>query len=184
MVNDILETADGFRLRLEIEDGPVNPRRDYDHLVNVITPKGQRYIDVDEDGGPLRYGWDHFSARANGAELFIRWARIMHGAVAVEDKPTEGAWAIWYLMPAKAKESTRPPEKVIDAEIREYRSWAEGDVWNYVIEKRVEWEPAEKNGDAEKTMITWEIEESVSGFIGREYAEQEARGAFSDFLSH
>lgn len=181
---EILETAGKYRVRLEIDQdsGRFNPRKDYDHLANVITLKGQNYIDVDENGGPLQYGWDYFAGRDNDVELFIRWARMVHGAVAIEENPVEGARSIWYLMPEKAAESTWEPEKVINSEIEEYRAWAEGEVYGYIIERSVTWVPKEDpNGEVE--METWEeVEEgSCWGFVGYDYAKEAALEAFEPY---
>lgn len=183
-MNDIIQTKGEFRVRLKIDEHPENPRRTYDHLANVITPKGQRFIDVDEDGGPLQYGWDHFADSDDGIDKFIRWARIMHSATAVYVRPAggQGVRAIWYVMPDKAKETTHSPQEVIDSEVREYQSWTEGDVWTCVIEKREVWVPENGNGDSRR-MVSWVEEDSVSGLIGRDYAEEYAQKAFADFLS-
>ncbi|MFB7858831.1 hypothetical protein [Rhodococcus qingshengii] len=183
-MNDIIQTKGDFRVRLEIDEHPENPRRTYDHLVNVITPKGQRFIDVDEDGGPLQYGWDHFADSENGTDKFIRWARIMHSATAVYVRPADGMGvrAIWYVMPDNAKETTYTPQQLIDSEVREYQSWAEGDAWTYIIEKREVWVPEDRNDDSRR-MISWAAQDSLSGLIGRDYAEESARRALPDFLS-
>ncbi|MFE9833987.1 hypothetical protein ACFYP4_02390 [Streptomyces sp. NPDC005551] len=183
-MDDVLETAGKYRVRLVIDQdsGSVNPRKDYDHLANVITPAQQNYISVDENGGPLQYGWDYFSTRPDSERLFIRWAKMRHGATVVEDRPCDGAWALWYLMPDKAAESTWEPEKVIESEIQEYRAWAEGDVYGYVIERSVTWVPKE-DPEGEAEMTTWEeVEEgSCWGLIGCEWAEQAAKEAFEPY---
>jgi hypothetical protein len=185
MNEDVLETAGPYRVRLEIDQdsGSRNPRKEFDHLTNVITPTQQRYISVDENGGPLQSGWDYFSTRPDGEKLFIRWAKMVHGATVVEDRPTEGAWALWYLMPDKAAESTWEPEKVIEAEIREYRAWAEGEVYRYVIEKSVTWVPKENSHEDEipDELDTWETVEDCWGLICREWAEEEARRQFEPY---
>jgi hypothetical protein len=179
---EILETAGKFRVRLEVDTDPQNPRQEFDHLANVITLKGQRYIDVDKNGGPLQYGWDYFADRENGVDLFIRWARMVHGVVAIEDNPIEGARSIWYLMPDKAAESTWEPQKVIESEIREYRSWAEGEVYGYIIERSVTWVPKDEP-EGEVEMSTWEEvdEGSCWGFIGYDYAKEAALEAFEPY---
>lgn len=188
-MNEILETHGRYRVRLEIEQDSYgyNPRTwDDTPLANVITPRGQQYIDIDEDGGPLQYGWDHFSQFENGSELFVRWAKIFHGATVIEDRPHDGAWAFWYLMPDKAAETTWSPEKLINFEIQRYRDWAQGEVYSYVIERSVRWVPEEGQefDDDEPTpepMITWETADSCSGFIGYDEAKEAALEAFADY---
>jgi hypothetical protein len=182
-MTEILETsADGkYRLRLEIQQDSAssNPRTEQDcNLANVITLGNQRrYVKIDEDCGPLAYGWYHFAGRDAGIDLFIRWARIMHGVVAVEENPHDGARSIWYVMPDKLAETTWTAEKVIESEIREYRMWASGEVYGHIIEKAVRWQRCGTTED--ESMTTWEHEDSCWGYIGREYAEEAAREAFT-----
>jgi hypothetical protein len=191
--DNIIETHGRYRVRLEIQQNSYgyNPRTNQDcNLTNVITPTQRGYIDVDEDGGPLQYGWDYYSTRAldcirraDAEDLFIRWARIFHGVTVIEDRPHDGAWSFWYVMPDKAKESTWPPEKIIEAEIKEYRAWAEGEVYAYVIEKSLTWVPkgGQEVNDFPGEMTTWHEEESCGGLIGREYAEEAAKEAFAPY---
>lgn len=185
---DILETAGRYRVRLEVQKDSesANPRTGQDcNLANVITPKGQRYIDVDEDGGPLQHGWDHFSVRPGGEDMFIRWARIFHGATVIVNRPVQGAWVLWYLMPDKAAESGISPERTILAEIEEYQAWADGEVYGHIVEKDVTRIPrdAEDRNDPELDDETreWEHVDSCWGYIGREYAEDAAREAFAPY---
>lgn len=177
-MTEILETAGRYRLRLSVDTEPTNPRRDYDHISHVITVKDRQYVNIDENGGPLQHGWDHFAHRENGDELFMRWARMAHGAVIVQDSPHDGPRSFWYLMPGGMAEVADPLE-FLAVEIREYRSWAEGDVYGHVIERSVTWQRTE-TAESE-TMITWEEVDSCWGLVGREYAEGEARQSFEPY---
>ena len=180
--DNIIETTENgrYRVRLAIDEGTENPRRDYDHITHVITPTQQRYIDVDPDGGPLQYGWDYYSVRAldcvrKGAEdLFIRWAKIYYGAVVVEHRPVEGAWSFWYMTPEQIAEIGNTPAEAIAAEIQEYQAWGEGDVYGLIVERAIHWKRAD-DPDSDDSMTTWEEVASCWGLIGREYAEEEAR---------
>jgi len=68
------------------------------------------------------------------------------------------------------------------ANMSEYRAYAEGDVWGWVVEKRVTWHADDPDcGDRE----TWEHVDSCWGYYGRngangEYLEQCARDALAD----
>lgn len=196
MDDSVIEEHGRYRVRLALiqDSGSTNPRREYDyHLTNVITPTGQNYIDVDEDGGPLQYGWDYYAPRAldclrraDAEDLFIRWAKNTHGVTVVEDRPHDGAWSFWYVMPDKAAESTWPPEKIIAAEMREYRAWASGEVYGYVIEKSTVWVPKEGQdvSDIDPVLTErteWEHVESCGTFYGWESAEEAAREAFAPY---
>lgn len=180
---NVLEISGAYRVRLVAElDGGSNPREDQDcNLANVITPTQRQYVSIDEDGGPLQYGWDHFSVRPDSEKLFIRWARMVHGVKVVESRPEGGAWAFWYVMPEKLAEAGPEvtPEQIIAAEEVQYRAWAANDVWGIIIEKSVVWIPEDGQieiGEGIPTRrTTWEHVDSCWGFIGREYAEAEAR---------
>lgn len=188
---DVLETAGKYRVRLEIQRNSqdANPRVDDDcNLANVITPKGQRYIDVDEDHGPLREGWERIQdvyLDKEAVAVFTRWARIFHGATVVEHRPHDGAWALWYVMPDKLAETALSAEALIQAEVEQYRMWAEGEVYGHIIEKNVTRIPrdAEDRDDPEVDAETseWEHVDSCWGYIGREYAEEAAREAFAGY---
>lgn len=186
---DILETAGRYRVRLEVQKDSesANPRTGQDcNLANMITPKGQRYIDVDEDGGPLEEGWKRIEdGYVDAVPVFARWARIFHGVTVVEDRPHDGAWSLWYAMPERLAETTWTAERVIESEIREYRRWAEGEVYGHIVEKDVTRIPrdAKDRDDPELDDETreWEHVDSCWGYIGREYAEDAAREAFAPY---
>lgn len=161
-----------YRARLERDQHPVNPRTDYDHITHVITPRGQRYVDVDEDGGPLQDAWDRVADRDDAVEVFTRYARIFHGVVVVEDRPVDGAWSLWYMTPEQIKEVSTPPEEFISSEIQEYRNWAEGEVYVSVIEERATWARAEVSKAG--TMQTWETVESCGDLNGWDCAKSYA----------
>lgn len=179
----IIETSqDGrFRVRLVVDTNPVNPRKDRENLAHVITPTQSRYLPVDEDGGPLQHGWDHFSMRPDSEALFTRWARIYHGAAVVEHRPAQGAWSLWYLTADDVADAGIPdPEACIREEIAEYQAWADGEVFGYVIEKAVQW--GRRDGQ-EGSMTTWDHVDSLWGLVGYEYAEQAAKEEFESFLN-
>jgi hypothetical protein len=186
---DILETAGRYRVRLEIQQDSesANPRTDQDcNLTNVITPKGQRYIDVDENGGPLADGWERIEDRyVDAVPVFTRWARLFHGATVIEDRPHDGAWSLWYLMPDKAAETPWEPKRVIELEIDQYRKWAEGEVYGFIIEKDVTRIPRDaedrEDPDLDDETREWEHVDSCWGHIGREDAEEAAREAFAPY---
>jgi hypothetical protein len=177
----IIATSDDGRMRVRLvtdEDAP-NPRTFYDHITHVITPTQSDWIDVDADGGPLQHGWDHFRTRADGEAMFVRWARIFHGAVVVEDRPVRGAWSFWYLMPAAFDEIGVPAEQYIKGDIAEYRAWADGEVYRYVVERGVDWI---RRDDERESMTTWEEVDSCGRYYGWEFAGQAAKYALSTHL--
>lgn len=185
---DILEKAGEYRLVLKQDTDASSPREDQDcNLANVITHKGQRCLDVDEDGGPLEEGWRRIESRyVNAVPVFARWARTFHGATVIEQWPYGGARSIWYVMPEKLAETTVPAEKIIEEEVEEYRKWVDGEVYGYVIEKNVTRIPKDaedrEDPDLDDETTEWEHVESCWGHIGREYAEEAAREAFAPYV--
>lgn len=175
----ILETAGQYRVRLEIDQSPENPRTWQDNLCHVITVPDRHYADVDADGGPLQDGWNRIKDRDDADEVFTRWARIFHGAVVDFHTPARGPKSIWYLTPDGIAE-VPDPEKHIRGEIEEYQNWADGEVYVYIIEKAVDWK---RTDDEDETMTTWEpVEDGTCGhLIGYKYAEETALEEFAPY---
>lgn len=195
---NVIETSENgrYRVRLEIQQdsGSYNPRTEQDNVAHVVTVPTPGYIDVDKDGGPLADGWARLDGWSKGerVELFTRWARVYHDAVIVLDQPCrrgrthEGTTALWYMLPEDIEREQIDREraqKVIEGEIEEYRLWAAGEVYGWIIEKGVTWV---RKGDAETTdgpdeMDTWEHVASCWGHIGRRWAEEAARIEFAHY---
>lgn len=183
---EVLETsADGqFRVRIVPDSDSPNPREDYDHAAHALTVNDYgRYVPVDADGGPLADAFDRLDTLDADMHvtLFTLWARIFHAAVVVESKPYEGAHAVWYMTGAEiADQGITDPKLVINGEITEYRQWADGDVYGYVVEELTGWT---NDDDAEKTMQTWEEVDSCWGYYGYEYASSEAKSALAAYVT-
>lgn len=179
-MSEIIETtADGrYRVRLVADEDAVDPRRNYGYITHVITQKSSYYRDVDPDGGPLQYGWDYYSTRPGSEALFIRWARIFHGAVVTEHNPGRGPASLWYLMPTGLAEVT-DPEARLRGDIAEYQSWADGEVYGYIVEEAADW--VRKDGEP-GSMTTWDTVEDLWGLIGFEFAQESARTALDNHV--
>jgi hypothetical protein len=187
-MSDVVETAGKYRVRAVMmqDSAEFNPRSNQDcNLANVITPEGQRYIDVDEDGGPLAENWDRVAERDDAVEVFTRWARVFHGITVIEDRPHDGARSLWYVTPENLKETTLTADKVVEAEIEEYRRWAEGEVYGWVVEKdvtRIPKDPEDAGDpDIDDESRAWEHVDSCWGYIGRENVEDAAREGLSQY---
>jgi hypothetical protein len=186
-MTDTIETSDDgrYRVRLMPDPEPSNPRTEFDQLTHVITLPTHQYIDVDRDGGPLEDGWERIMGHPDAVEIFTRWARIFHGAVVEYHAPHDGAEALWYLMPDGIAQ-VPDPVAAIRGEIDEYMAWARGEVYGYVIEKAVTWQPVDPGDDVtlpdEHTSWVEVNDGSCWGLIGYDYAETEAREQFAAFL--
>jgi hypothetical protein len=180
MMSDVLKTSGQYRVRLEQDSDPVNPREDYDHVTYVVTVPDSHYVDV-AGPGPLSDRWDHIKHRSDAVDLFTRWARISHSAVVEHHTPNNGPVSVWYMLPEGIAEVTNPLE-YLRGDVQEYQNWADGEVYGYIIEKSVEWERADGE---DETRTTWEEVEDGScwGLIGFDYAAQAAEEALSPYES-
>lgn len=179
---EILESNDTMRVRIVRDDDPSNPRQEYDQCVHVATVPNRSYHDVDKDAGPYERAWRYyfnpFRDWHRACELFQRYVSIL-GGVADLYTPVNGPAAVWYLTHEDIERESLPdPLKTIKAEQSEYQSWANGDVYGYVIEECVQWRRAD--GTTGDTMETWEHVDSCFGFYGYEYAVESAREAWAD----
>ncbi|MFJ9827728.1 hypothetical protein ACIRSU_25695 [Streptomyces sp. NPDC101160] len=179
-MTDVLSTTDDgrFRVRLVLDEHPENPRNDETlvHALTIDTHLGQ-YHPVDTDGGPLAWAWDRLKwNRRNGVDIFTRYVSIMHGGTVIESAPDCGPRSLWYVTgeEALAIDGGLLTEGYVEAEMQEYEAWAEGDVWGFVVEKRVDWT---RDDDPDESMQTWEEVDSCFGFYGGLFARAQARDA-------
>lgn len=182
-MDEILKVSKNGQYRVRLVDDPfqgeVNPRTNRKTLCHAVTAPGTRFIDVDERPGPLSDGWDRVKGHRydQAVKIFTRWARIFHGAVTLDDRPHDGANAVWYMMPAQFTETT-DPAGYLKCERDEYRAWAAGEVYGFVIENSFTWTPAD-GSDGELT--TWGTEHDSYGYIGYSYAESAALDEFKHY---
>ncbi|QDP44268.1 hypothetical protein KGG70_gp16 [Streptomyces phage Celia] len=183
---ETLRTESGdFQVRIMVDEHPVNPREDFDHIVHVITADDHRHwLPVDDgDGGPLQAAWDQISWRPDAIDVFTRYARIFHGAAVAENyDPVSGPYTIWYLTAADVEEhGVGDPQAYVEAERDEYVAYANGEVYGFVVEERVVWERAVKTGDSAKDW-SWGFEptdDSLWGIYGFDWAQSMAKDAIA-----
>lgn len=134
------------------------------------------------------------SEKDAGIEMFKRYMRLMQGIEVREVNLVRGYraedTALAWVEPSEVERQgggyTAGIDAGIDIEVGEYNRWAEGDCWGYQVqelgvEERVFY-PADTSKEVtrSKGVETWrDTDESCWGFIGREYAEQEAHDALS-----
>lgn len=199
----------GYRVRLVLEESADEPYDDG----SVPLWRGEWHGD-----GAGGYGWrveqvgmtsfdasdvelDDAIARFRGPTepQVERWLKAFHGATVVETWHSGGAWYV-AADTAKWREAMGvTPEQIRQEAERgslmsEYKSWVEGDVYGYVIERRAiayttviepvgghvigsrheeEWVEVENDGDPG----------SLWGLYGYEYAVKTAEEDFDNYLS-
>lgn len=185
---DILETSeDGqFRVKLVADEDAEEPydegqspliRLDYrggywhaEHImVSGSRPTGN---DTRIEEAATRFG----SSRSQ--ELFEKYLRAYHGASQIEWWSSQdyvyvtydtAEWRAW----AGFEDGDLPPAGAIN--LNEYRAWCEGDVWGWVIEKRVHWNATTDDPDFEdRESDVWEREDDCWGYYGYDYAKETA----------
>lgn len=173
-----------FRVRLMDDMDCENPRKaipQADQVVHVVTVPNPGYFEVSGSQGPLAWGWDRIKhENPDAAKIFERWARIFHGAVTLYEFPSMAAARVWYMVPAQFGE-VPDPAAALKEEAREYRAWADGETYGYVIERAVKWDRRDGAGE----MITWGEagdDGSLWGLIGYKYAHETALTAFAEYL--
>ena len=186
-----LRTETGnYRARIVRDQDAVNPREDFEHAVHVITIDTHcgKYINVDEDGGPLEWAWERIKGEMPdhlAVETFKRYARIFHGATVFESFPHYGAASLWYITAEDMeREGFGDPAAYIEAEHDEYRAWAEGECFGFHIEERVVYKRAEPTGDAAKDWRwEWESIDSLWGIYGYDWAKSMAQDALDSLAA-
>jgi hypothetical protein len=173
---------DGYRVSIHQDGDAASPRDMADDPVHVLTVPHRDYADVDRDPGPWDHQWRHLLGRYDWSKAItvIERYAVLVGGFTYDHAPNDGARSVWYLTREDAADWADPRPALI-AHAREYQAWTEGDVYGYVIERRVVWQRAD---DPTVTEDRWEDVESCWGFYGpdHEYVEQEARAALAALL--
>lgn len=196
------------RVRLEYdEDGSACDPREFNELVEIVTPV-MRSWNVRTDGAKFQEAHDRLYDKGLGG-AFGRYLKIFHGVTALPVYMYEHSgvslstgsfigraqhaewdsgmigWA--YVNPdAETWEGMDPPG-LIAGMIEELGKWMNGEVYGWIVEKKVELAPITRDEDGtvmevdyENTQEDWEEEDSCWGYIGSEYAESEAKSALGE----
>jgi hypothetical protein len=203
---DIIGETDTYRVRLELDEYPEKP---YDEGATPILSRefrgyGARWEAFNEAGEDYAYILNRVRDEVPGdeEENIERFLRIFHGAYSVTFDSSEynryvsfdtAEWREKMGLTDEYMESvgkdTLDPSKLSEGSLTEVLAWAEGDVYGIIEEKKlnrksetVYTNPA--TGEEVRTEETdeevWEVEESVWGYYGRKYAEEEAKSIFEN----
>ena len=170
---EILETTeDGrFRVKLVLDEYPAEPYDDGQsplmridhHRAEHIMATGRPTDSDDQIEGAISY-WHTCPADSNW-RLFEKYLRAFHGVTKIETWHSGSYWYVTYD-PAAWREHVGAAKGSVD--MSEYRAWCEGDVWGYVVQKRVTWRTDDPDyADEER----WEAtDDSCWGFYGSDGA--------------
>ncbi|MDJ0463090.1 hypothetical protein [Streptomyces sp. H27-C3] len=166
------------RVRLLVDCDAQNLRTEYDQIVSVVTVPGSTYLDVESPGDELSDWWARLNRRYAGdvaVRIFARYV-AQRGGISYLHTPERGPVSLWYIFPETVQiEGLTDPAAYIASSVEEYQSWADGDVYEYIVERPVHWTSDE--GDERDT---WEFNgDSCCGLIGFEYAVGVARDAMA-----
>jgi hypothetical protein len=188
---DLTETS---RLRVEVDDSPENPRKDWDMATGFVKIEGRgdsRVIDVEPvHDSPIPIVDAHerlatyrtqprFSANE---DLVERWARIFHG-MHIEYDSEHGGY--WFVSPT-FQEENQPFElkdhdtlawqaEVIKGDRETYRQWADAEVYGVILERLETWAKIPKKGLQliAETREEWEEVDSLWGcYLDDDYTAQ------------
>jgi hypothetical protein len=96
-----------------------------------------------------------------------KYLRAYFGVTKIETWHSGSYWYVTYD-PKRWRDHTGAPEGSVD--MSEYRAWCEGDVWGWVVEKRVTWTTDEPDLDDRDS---WEHVDSRWGYYGSDGANGE-----------
>lgn len=187
--SETIEEADGYRVRLELDDSPEEPYDDGATPIFKLDSQRSDYVGgfraeaFNKQAEPYLDAFRAFESTGKQVEVFERYLRIFHGSVKVQDWHLGYSGEYGYLAfdTVAWREEVGAPLDRLEAEdyLSEVRSWAEGDVYGYIVERNREYTKTYSDGEQEEGE-DWQQVDSCWGFYGREYAEQSARQALKD----
>ena len=183
--SETLETSGNFRVQLVRDDYPDEPYDDgASPLIRLEYRYGWSAEHVMTGGRPTdadRYIEDAAARCGTNFGLLTRYLIAYHGATKVEWWHSGDFWYITYDSAAWRAHVGAPEGS---ANLDEYRAYCEGDVWGWVVEKRVTWHTDDDEYDDRDS---WEHVDSCYGYYGSdgangEYLKSCAREALADAM--
>jgi len=201
MSEDVIHEADGYRVRLEVDEGPEKPYNDGGAPIWRLEPSrnwSDRYDATHEDEvtsyeTPSRL--DEAIGRLWGAphDLLERYLRIFWGVTASERWHSGNYWyftcdpKVWREKVGVSDETTQR-EGYADGLMDEWQAWCNGEVYGVIVERsvrKVTTITAHGDGEVLDTAVdddAWYEEEAVWGHYGYDWAKQSAIDALSNYV--
>lgn len=188
----IVKEEGDLRVKIVLDEYPDQPHDDGGCPVLRIdwrfgdvehTGYGDHYDPGFRPADALGYFISQFDV-TQGIEVFERYVRVFHeGSVVEYGGGARGTTYVAFTTRTLARAWGVPDDQPVpDVEISEWEAYLEGDVWGYVVEKKVTWQRLDSNGEPVFSVSpcfieTWEELDSCWGFYGEEYAVQAAEEA-------
>lgn len=179
------KTGDIYRLKIEYDDTPFNPRTEYDgNLCTIFSQRGGRDIG---DPGFSYIGhealekYEEFKIRQDKGEIFMLPIYMYeHGGQTISledfhDRFDSGVCAYAFVekkrifeeYPDATEENWEEKAyKAIQVEIDIYDKYIKGETYAWLLEKAEETEHKRKSDGYVWTTIEWELEDSCGGYLG------------------
>lgn len=189
---DILETRGDYRVKLVLDEYADEPFDDSQSpLLRIDRDRAAEHIQLgsrptDDDAhieeAVVRWG----NPGSGDWPLVEKYLRAYYGVTKIETWYSGNYWYVTYDSAAWQEFIGVGDPKFADftspgPNMDEYKAWCEGEVYGYVVEKRVYLEHSEPYLDGSKIIREetddWEDADSCFGFYGRDYAEEAAREA-------
>lgn len=164
----------GYTVRIERDEDPMNPRREFDNLGTMVCFHGRYDLGDKHDFSmdeareiaeskdvitlPL-FLYDHSGITISTSPFSCPWDSGQVGFIFIEKDKVRDEYG-WKVITKKRRAQI---EKYLTGEVEEYDKYLTGDVYGYIIE--------DPDG---------EVIESVWGFFGYDYVVQEAKAAVPD----
>lgn len=180
-MSNIIQLTETARLRVEQDDSPECPRREW-HMVTGFVKIGMRgdsrLADVpavyDDTLGisdaHYRFGdVGHGAAdRFTSEDLTVRWARAFHGVVAEYDSEHGGYWWVhepsyWGEVENDIPLTFDEQGELIKSERQTYQQWADGEVYGVILERASAWVKTYENGGDSIEGVDWVESDSLWG---------------------
>jgi hypothetical protein len=193
---DTVKENDNYRVRLEYDDSGEKP---YDEgAVPILSREFGRYSRRWE---AVNDQADEYVSLLNALEERFeeddieRFLKIFLGAYSVMFDSSENNryiafdTAAWREKVGITDEWANRPDfdrsKLAEGSLSEIISWANGDVYGFIVERADRFETRYYPNGSEtpdiETGVTWRVVDSCWGFFGREYAEEAATEAFDSY---
>lgn len=189
----------------ETEHGDVRVRLDYDEfpwelddemgdtaslIVHIDPHFGRVYHKIEAggqyadgiDGSDVARAWEYF----RDVELVARWLRICYGVRGVDVWDDPCSASRWFAIATKTHVFTTmggeaTVEQVTEAlkhDVESIRDWATGEIYRWVIERLHTGQKVYDDDDIDDELFEeWEVEDTCSGYVGYQYAREEALAA-------